>query len=90
MLNDVEYLERYKAIMDNEKNKETYKKRREIVEPVIGTIKRDLNFTRFSLRGIEKVNGEFTGLISTVYNIRKLINLAGIEKLMRKMEYNTA
>jgi hypothetical protein len=76
ILNDPAYLEKYS-------------KRKEIVEPVIGTIKRDLNFTRFSLRGLEKVNGEFTGLISTVYNIRKLINLAGFEKLMRKMKYNT-
>jgi hypothetical protein len=61
-----------------------------MVEPVIGTVKRSLNFTRFSLRGIEKVQGEFTGLVSTVYNIRKLINLAGFEELMKKMEYNSA
>jgi transposase len=90
ILNDKEYLEKHEKIMNNEKNKEIYRKRKEIVEPVIGTVKRDLNFTRFSLRGIEKARGEFTGLISTVYNIRKLINLAGFEKLMRKMEYNTA
>lgn len=60
------------------------------MKPVIGTVKRDLNFTRFSLRGIEKVSGEFIGLISTVYNIRKLINLVGFEELMKKMEYSTA
>jgi len=89
VLNDKEYLEKYKAIMNNEENKEIYKKRREIVEPVIGTVKRDLNFTRFSLRGLEKVNGEFVGLISPVYNIRKLINLVGFKELMRKMEYSS-
>jgi len=76
--------------MNNEENKEIYKKRREIIEPVIGTVKRDLNFTRFSLRGLEKVGGEFAGLISTVYNIRKLINLVGFKELMNKMEYSTA
>jgi len=90
ILNDNEYLEKYKTIMNNEENKEIYKKRREIIEPVIGTVKRDLNFTRFSLRGLEKVGGEFAGLISTVYNIRKLINLVGFKELMNKMEYSTA
>ena len=90
MLNDIEYLKKYEAIMNDEANKEIYNKRREIVEPVIGTVKRDLNFTRFSLRGLKKVKGEFVGLISPVYNIKKLINLAGFEELMKKMEYNTA
>jgi hypothetical protein len=90
MLNDIEYLKKYEAIMNDEANKEIYNKRREIVEPVIGTVKRDLNFTRFSLRGLKKVKGEFVGLISPVYNIKKLINLAGFEELMKKMEYNSA
>lgn len=90
ILNDKEYLGKHEEIMNNEENKEIYRKRKEIVEPVIGTVKRGLNFTRFSLRGIEKVRGEFTGLVSTVYNIRKLINLAGFEELMKKMEYNSA
>jgi len=90
ILNDKEYLKKYEAIMNNEKNKEIYGKRSEIVEPVFGTVKRDLNFTRFSLRGLEKVNGEFVGLISPVYNIRKLINLVGIKELMKKMDYSTA
>jgi transposase len=89
ILNDIEYLERYKTIMENEKNKEIYRKRKEIIEPVVGGIKRNLGFTRFSLRGLGRVRGEF-GLISTVYNIRKLINLAGFEELMKKMEYSSA
>ena len=90
ILNDIEYLEKYKAIMENEENKEIYKKRKEIIEPVVGTVKRDLDFTRFSLRGLGKVKGEFAGLISTVYNIRKLISLAGFKELMEKMEYSSA
>jgi len=90
ILNDKEYLGKHEEIINNEENKEIYRKRKEIVEPVIGTVKRGLNFTRFSLRGIKKTRGEFTGLISTVYNIKKLINLAGFEELMKKMEYNSA
>jgi hypothetical protein len=89
MLNDIEYLEKYKTIMENKENKEIYRKRKEIIEPVIGTVKKNLDFTRFSLRGLVKVRGEF-GLISTVYNIRKLISLAGFKELMKKMEYNPA
>lgn len=88
ILNDIEYLERYKTIMENEKNKEIYRKRKEIIEPVVGAIKRNLEFTRFSLRGLGRVKGEF-GLISTVYNIRKLINLAGFKELIKKMEYSS-
>jgi transposase len=88
ILNDIEYLEKYKTIMENEENKEIYRKRKEIIEPVVGVIKRNLEFTRFSLRGLGGVRGEF-GLISTVYNIRKLINLAGFKKLMKKMEYGS-
>jgi transposase len=89
VLNDIEYLEEYKTIMENEKNKEIYRKRKEIIETVVGGIKRNLGFTRFSLRGLGRVKGEF-GLITTVYNIKKLISLAGFKELMRKMEYNSA
>ena len=88
ILNDIKYLEKYKTTMENEDNKEIYRKRKEIIEPVVGGIKRNLGFTRFSLRGLGRVRGEF-GLISTVYNIRKLISLAGFKELMKKMEYSS-
>ncbi|MFV0408668.1 MAG: transposase [Paracoccus sp. (in: a-proteobacteria)] len=42
-----------------EPNKELYKRRKQTVEPVFGILKSVLGFTRFSLRGIEKVKAEW-------------------------------
>lgn len=48
------------------------RKRRSIdVETVFGNIKRNLGFTRFTLRGLEKVTLEWR-LVATGHNIRKL------------------
>jgi len=42
------------------------------VEPVFGQLKFNNNFTRFTLRGLEKVNIEF-GLMAIGHNLRKLL-----------------
>ncbi len=50
----------------------TLRKRRYVdVETVFGDIKRNLGFTRSSLRGLEKVTLEWR-LVATGHNIRKL------------------
>ena len=55
------------------------RKRRSVdVETVFGDIKRNLGFTRFTLRGLEKVTLEWR-LVATGHNIRKLF-LAGRKK----------
>ncbi len=41
------------------------------VETVFGDIKRNLGFTRFTLRGLEKVELEWR-LVATGHNIRKM------------------
>lgn len=48
-----------------------YRLRKQVVEPVIGQIKAVLGFTRFLLRGIEKVRHEW-GLVCMASNLRKL------------------
>jgi transposase len=48
-----------------------YRLRKYVVEPVIGQIKSALGFTRFLLRGLEKVRHEW-GLLCTASNLRKL------------------
>ncbi|VAW89490.1 Transposase, IS4 family [hydrothermal vent metagenome] len=53
---------------------EIYKKRKHIVEPVFGQIKNG-GFRKFSLRGIEKVKGEFS-LVCTAHNIKKIVTAA--------------
>jgi len=53
---------------------ELYKLRKQTVEPVFGIIKEALGFRRFLLRGLEKVNLEWT-LVSSRYNLKRLFNL---------------
>jgi transposase len=48
-----------------------YKMRKAIVEPVFGQIKEARQFTRFRLRGLTKVRGEWS-LVTTAHNICRL------------------
>ena len=57
--------------MKEETSQEKYKKRKKIVEPVIGQIK-NKGFRGFHLRGTKKVRGEFS-LICTVHNLGKIV-----------------
>lgn len=58
------------AKMTQNESKEIYKKRKIIVEPVFGQIKNS-SFRGFSVRGKEKVAGEFS-LICAAHNIKKM------------------
>ena len=53
------------------KGRETYSKRKSIVEPVFGQIKRARGFVQFSMRGLEKMRGEWT-LVCMTHNLLKL------------------
>jgi transposase len=57
--------------MEKEESKEIYKERKVIVEPVFGQIK-NTGFRGFSVRGKEKVAGEFS-LVCATHNIKKMI-----------------
>lgn len=57
--------------MEEEDSKEIYKERKVIVEPVFGQIK-NTGFRGFSVRGKEKVAGEFS-LVCATHNIKKMI-----------------
>lgn len=54
-----------------------YARRRELVEPVFGDIKFNLGFTRFSLRGLAKVRGEFL-LLCIAHNLKKIAQKSGL------------
>lgn len=54
--------------------KELYKLRKQTVEPVFGIIKEVLGFRRFSMRGREKTETEWS-LVCMAYNIRRLFVL---------------
>jgi len=65
--------------MEQESSKEIYKKRKKIVEPVFGQIK-NCGFRGFSLRGYEKISGEFS-LACAVHNFKKIIKAIFIGKI---------
>jgi len=60
--------------MEAEDSKEIYKQRKVIVEPVFGQIK-NTGFRGFSVRGKEKVAGEFS-LVCATHNLKKMIKAA--------------
>jgi transposase len=65
-----------KKKMESESARSKYRLRKQTVEPVFGIIKNVLRFTRFSLRGLEKVRGEWE-LVALSYNLKRLHKLAG-------------
>ena len=60
---------------------EVLDRRRETVEHPFGTIKQWMNQGTFLMRGLEKVRAEFS-LTALVYNLRRVLNIVGFEKLM--------
>ena len=54
-----------------EEGKALYGRRNHTVEPVFGIIKAAMGFRGFSLRGKEKVSGEWT-LVCLAYNLKRL------------------
>jgi transposase len=63
--------ERMAAKVNTPAGRALYARRKVIVEPVFGQIKGARGFRRFSLRGLEKVNGEFR-LVCLTHNLLKL------------------
>ncbi len=57
-----------------EESRALYKLRQQAVEPVFGIIKAVLGFTGFSLRGLDKVTGEWD-LVTLAYNCKRLHKL---------------
>ena len=60
---------------------EILERRREIVEHPFGSIKQWMNQGAFLMRRLEKVRAEFS-LTALVYNLRRALNILGMEKLM--------
>ena len=60
--------------LEGEVAKAKYRLRQQTVEPVFGIIKNVLGFTRFTLRGQAKVEGEWQ-LVCLAYNCKRLNRL---------------
>jgi len=68
------------AKMETKEAKAVYKKRKVVVEPVFGQIKNS-GFRQFSVRGREKVAGEFS-LVCATHNMKKIVRaiLSGLTR----------
>jgi len=71
---DDDPVQRMRQELDSEKGRSLYAKRKTTVEPVFGIIKQVMGFRQFSMRGLEKVAGEWD-LVCMAWNIRRLFSL---------------
>jgi len=60
--------------LKTEEGREHYRRRKHIVEPVFGWVKRVLGFRAFSLRGLRKVAGEWS-LVCLALNLRRMATM---------------
>lgn len=67
-------------------NKDLYRMRQTIVEHPFGVIKRQWGFGYFLTRGLDSVKAE-TSLMFLAYNIRRVINILGIEAMKTRLSY---
>jgi transposase len=63
--------------LNTTEGQETYRKRRQSVEPAFGIIKSVIGFRQFHLRGLPKVSGEWS-LVGLAYNTKRLWRLKQI------------
>jgi transposase len=69
-----EWLQAMATKLASEEGRALYKLRQQTVEPVFGVIKAVLGFRGFSLRGLDKVTGEWD-LVALAYNCKRLHKL---------------
>ena len=69
-----EWLRDMATKLESEEGRALYRLRQQTVEPMFGVIKAVLGFTGFSLRGLDKVAGEWD-LVALAYNCKRLHKL---------------
>ena len=77
--------DRMKSKVLTEQGRKKYGLRKETVEPVFGQIKECRGFRRFSMRGVEKCEGEWN-LVCVAHNLLKLFRHGAEAKLKQAME----
>ncbi len=73
------------AEADLKKNPDAMRLRKQIVEHPFGTIKHWMGATHFLMRGLPKVQAEMS-LHVLSYNLRRAINILGVEAILEKLE----
>lgn len=71
-----EIIDKMREKLKTDEGKEIYSRRKTVVEPTLGNLSQNLGFREFSLRGLEKVKGEFS-LMCTAHNLRKITRFIG-------------
>lgn len=74
LLNNPTALETMEHRLTTAEGKQLYALRKQIPEPVFGIIKSVLGFRQFSLRGLEKVKGEWS-LVTMAWNVKRMFAL---------------
>jgi transposase len=69
-----------------ELNKALYKRRQAIVEHPYGTIKRQWGFSYIMTKKSQKRASADVGLMMTAYNLKRIINILGVERLRKYLE----
>ena len=80
-----EVIDSFKKSMQETENKILLSRRKEIIEHPFGTIKRNLGFTYFMQKGLEKVKTEFSFICFT-YNFKRVVNILGVEGFLKEIE----
>lgn len=68
-------IEKMRQRLSSKEGAGIYKKRKQTVEPVFGIIKEVLGFRRFSLRGEQETDAEWS-LVCLAYNLKRLFKLS--------------
>jgi len=77
-------IEKLEEVYQKEENQKVYKLRKEKAELPFGHMKRNLGAGQFMLRGRKGVNAELS-LLSTCFNIARMITIIGIPMLITKL-----
>ena len=69
--------ERMAKRLEEPRGKQQYARRKGMVEPAFGWVKQVLGFRQFSLRGLKKVQGEWS-LVTMALNLRRMAAMAAV------------
>lgn len=70
-------------------NPEKMRLRQQIVEHPFGTMKRAMNSGYFLMKGLKKVGAEMSSTV-LAYNIKRVVNILGVSKMIEAVAYTTA
>jgi len=82
---DKESIDEFKESMKSDFNNKLMAKRKEIIEHPFGTLKRNMGYTYFMQRGLEKVRTEFS-FMCFIYNFKRVLNMFTVERLLNEIK----